>query len=207
MRVQTRESGGIAGPAKWAAVGALGGAAIMGVIGSLVLRQPRDLVAADPAPLTLHAFAATPQPPATPPAAATPPSSPPTTAPPPPAPATPAQAPSNPPNPPISPNPEPATTTPSAPVPASAPATVPATTSKPSTPPAPKSPVPQGRLNVNKATQAELELLPGIGPAMAKRIIEFRSAHGSFKRIEDLDKVKGIGPKTLDKLRPLVTIE
>jgi competence protein ComEA len=63
-----------------------------------------------------------------------------------------------------------------------------------------------GRLNINIATAAELELLPDVGPALAKRIIEYRRAHGAFKTVEDLDNVPGIGPKTLEKLRPLVCV-
>lgn len=62
-------------------------------------------------------------------------------------------------------------------------------------------------VNLNTATQAELELLPGIGPALAKRILEFRGANGKFSTVEQLDKVKGIGPRTLEKLRPLVSVE
>ncbi|MBX3376342.1 MAG: helix-hairpin-helix domain-containing protein [Phycisphaeraceae bacterium] len=63
------------------------------------------------------------------------------------------------------------------------------------------------RINLNTATQAELELLPGIGPAMAKRILEYRSAKGRFTSVLELDKVKGIGERTMAKLRPLVTVE
>lgn len=62
-------------------------------------------------------------------------------------------------------------------------------------------------VNINAATAAELELLPGIGPALAQRIIEERTRLGSFKSIEDLDKVRGIGPRTLERLRPLVRVE
>jgi len=63
------------------------------------------------------------------------------------------------------------------------------------------------RININKAQQAELELLPGVGPAMAKQIMDYRALHGPFKTIADLDKVKGIGPKKLAKIAPLVTVE
>jgi competence protein ComEA len=62
-------------------------------------------------------------------------------------------------------------------------------------------------VNVNTATAAELELLPGIGPALAKRIMDFRAAKGPFKRVEDLDGVKGIGPRTIERIRKLVTVE
>jgi competence protein ComEA len=63
------------------------------------------------------------------------------------------------------------------------------------------------RININTATRAELELLPGIGPAVAQRIIDHRAAHGRFASAADLDNVKGIGPKTLEKLKDLVRVE
>lgn len=62
-------------------------------------------------------------------------------------------------------------------------------------------------VNINTATQAELELLPGIGPALAGRIIEHRTLRGVFRRVEDLDAVKGIGPKMMERLRSLVSVE
>jgi competence protein ComEA len=62
-------------------------------------------------------------------------------------------------------------------------------------------------INVNTATAAELELLPGVGPALAKRIMDYRAAKGPFKRVEDLDAVKGIGPRTIERIRKLVTVE
>lgn len=61
-------------------------------------------------------------------------------------------------------------------------------------------------VNINEATAAELIALPGIGPAMAGRILAWRSAHGRFARIDDLDRVKGIGPATVKRLRPLIRI-
>ncbi len=62
-------------------------------------------------------------------------------------------------------------------------------------------------INVNTAAQGELELLPGIGPALAKRIIDHRATKGPFRRVDDLDAVKGIGPKILERLRAQVTVE
>ncbi|MFH7320907.1 ComEA family DNA-binding protein [Desulfurivibrio sp. D14AmB] len=56
-------------------------------------------------------------------------------------------------------------------------------------------------LNINTAGQEQLQALPGIGPAKAAAIIEYRTANGPFNSVDDLAKVKGIGAKTLDGLR------
>lgn len=62
-------------------------------------------------------------------------------------------------------------------------------------------------IDINRAPAAELELLPGIGPALAARIVEHRQAHGPFRRVEDLTSVRGIGPVTLERLRPRVRLD
>jgi len=61
-------------------------------------------------------------------------------------------------------------------------------------------------INLNTATAADLEKLPGVGPATAARIIEYRQKNGNFKKLEDLMNVKGIGEKAFLKLKPLLTI-
>jgi len=61
-------------------------------------------------------------------------------------------------------------------------------------------------ININSADASQLEKLPWIGAKMALRIIEFRKANGGFKRIQDLMKVKGIGPKLFEKLQNQITI-
>ncbi len=61
-------------------------------------------------------------------------------------------------------------------------------------------------LDLNTATAAQLEALPGIGPATAKRILEYREKNGSFKKIEELMNVAGIGEKSFLKLKPLITV-
>jgi competence protein ComEA len=61
-------------------------------------------------------------------------------------------------------------------------------------------------IDVNKAGVTELMSVPGIGKVMAQRIIDFREEHGPFSRVEDLLKVKGIGEKSLEKLKPYVKV-
>jgi competence protein ComEA len=63
-----------------------------------------------------------------------------------------------------------------------------------------------GPVNVNTATETELEGLPGVGPVLAAAIIAYRTEHGPFPTVDALDDVSGIGPATLDQLRPLVTV-
>jgi competence protein ComEA len=64
-----------------------------------------------------------------------------------------------------------------------------------------------GVVNINTATLEELQLLPGIGEARARAVIEERKRRGGFQKLEDLLEVKGIGENGLAKLRPHVTLE
>ena len=61
-------------------------------------------------------------------------------------------------------------------------------------------------IDLNRATARELIQLPGVGEVIAKRIVDFCEEHGPFKRVEDLMKVKGIGEKSLEKIRPYVRV-
>ncbi|MFH1817285.1 MAG: helix-hairpin-helix domain-containing protein [Pseudomonadota bacterium] len=56
-------------------------------------------------------------------------------------------------------------------------------------------------VNINTATQSELEAVKGLGPAKAKAIITYREAHGSFKSLDELDHVKGFGSASVEKLK------
>lgn len=64
----------------------------------------------------------------------------------------------------------------------------------------------RGPVNLNTATAAQLEQLPGVGPATARAIIAWRESHGRFSSVNDLQQVEGIGAKTFAKLAPLVTV-
>ena len=61
-------------------------------------------------------------------------------------------------------------------------------------------------VNINTASKKELDALPGIGEVLAQRIIDYRSANGPFSTVDELTKVKGIGEKTLEKLKPYATV-
>lgn len=68
------------------------------------------------------------------------------------------------------------------------------------------TPTPSGPIDINTATQAELETLPGIGPALAQRIIEYREEHGPFTSIEQIQNVSGIGPAKFEAIKDLITV-
>ncbi len=62
-------------------------------------------------------------------------------------------------------------------------------------------------LDINKATAQDFEVLPGIGPNLAERIIETRKRLGGFKTVDDFKKVKGIGDKKFEKIRGMIKVE
>jgi competence protein ComEA len=61
-------------------------------------------------------------------------------------------------------------------------------------------------VDINTATQSELEAVKGVGPAKAKAIIDYRTANGNYKSLEELDKVKGFGKASIEKLKPELTV-
>ncbi len=63
------------------------------------------------------------------------------------------------------------------------------------------------KIELNSATWVEWSQLPGIGQVLAQRIVEYREQNGPFRDVEDLDRVKGIGPKKIDAVRPFVRVD
>ena len=73
--------------------------------------------------------------------------------------------------------------------------------------PAPKSTATAAApVNLNTATAEQLATIPGVGPKMAERIIDYRQKNGGFKKIEDLMNVSGVGEKSFLKMKPLITL-
>lgn len=64
-----------------------------------------------------------------------------------------------------------------------------------------------GKVNINTANESELDTLSGVGPATAKAIIQYREKEGSFKSIEDIKKVKGIGDSKFNKIKDYITVD
>ena len=67
--------------------------------------------------------------------------------------------------------------------------------------------LPKSPIDLNRATSEQLQQLPGVGPAMADRILTYRKENQGFTSVDDLDNVRGIGTKTLEKIRPFVLVK
>ena len=67
-------------------------------------------------------------------------------------------------------------------------------------------PLPEGMVNINTADEKELDKLPGIGPAMAKRIVEYRTENGAFQSPEEIKRVKGIGDAKYEKMKDKIAL-
>jgi competence protein ComEA len=65
---------------------------------------------------------------------------------------------------------------------------------------------PKAKININTASPAELESLPRIGPAVAQRIVDYRTKNGSFKKVEEIMKVQGIGEKIYEQIKDMITV-
>lgn len=65
----------------------------------------------------------------------------------------------------------------------------------------------EDRININTASAKLLDTLPGIGPVLAQRIVDYRTQNGPFTRTSDLSRVEGIGPETLLSILDLITVE
>lgn len=68
------------------------------------------------------------------------------------------------------------------------------------------APSPDDPIHLNRASRDALEALDGIGPALSERIVQYRTTQRPFQRVQELQRVRGIGPKTLAELRPMVTV-
>lgn len=84
--------------------------------------------------------------------------------------------------------------------------TIPNTSSKSTSSSKSTAAAPGAMISINSADATQLDELPGVGPATARAIIEYRTAHGGFKTVDELMEVKGIGPKKLEKMRPFVRL-
>lgn len=84
----------------------------------------------------------------------------------------------------------------------------PVAASHPAAPPSAATPAVKAvaKVNLNRASVEELQALPGVGPVLAQRMVEWRKTHGRYRTVDDLRAVKGVGKKRLEQLRPLVTV-
>ena len=65
----------------------------------------------------------------------------------------------------------------------------------------------EGKVNINTATEAQIALLPGLGPKLATEVVNYRTNNGGFKTIEDIKKVSGVGDKKFEKIKDFVVLE
>ena len=65
----------------------------------------------------------------------------------------------------------------------------------------------EGKVNINTGTEAQIALLPGIGPKLAKEVVNYRTTNGNFKAIEDVKKVSGVGDKKFEKIKDFISTE
>ena len=65
----------------------------------------------------------------------------------------------------------------------------------------------EGKVNINTATEAQIALLPGLGPKLATEVVNYRTNNGGFKTIEDIKKVSGVGDKKFEKIKDYVVLE
>lgn len=69
-----------------------------------------------------------------------------------------------------------------------------------------KKPMPKAPVHINSANAGQLQQLPGVGPAMAQKIMQYRQSSGGFKTVDELLNVSGIGPKKFAKMQPFITL-
>jgi len=70
----------------------------------------------------------------------------------------------------------------------------------------PPAPGPTEKISINRGTLEELDRLPGVGPKIAERIIQYRQTHGYFRSLEQLKEVPGIGDRNFERMRPMLTL-
>lgn len=70
----------------------------------------------------------------------------------------------------------------------------------------PAAPAAVQRLDLNRASAAQLEALPGVGPALARRIVAYRDSAGRFTSVDELRRVRGVGPSLLERIRPVAAV-
>jgi len=71
----------------------------------------------------------------------------------------------------------------------------------------PKKPKIEGKLNINTATAEQIDMLPGMSKKKAQAVVDYRTANGKFKTVDDLMKVQGIKQKTVDKIKDYIIFE